>query len=120
MVYTPMVYNRGMTEEQRDARRRRSLLQVEGTGWDVGNAVLYLPATRRAGLPASCCRSTPAPPPAADAFPFRHRTSCLLRPRVGEFNGYGRFRTSSAFLRDASGLGCSVPGALGAKGAKID
>jgi NAD(P)-dependent dehydrogenase (short-subunit alcohol dehydrogenase family) len=42
MVYTPMVYTRGMTEEQRDARRRRSLLQVEGTGWDVGNAVVYL------------------------------------------------------------------------------
>jgi NAD(P)-dependent dehydrogenase (short-subunit alcohol dehydrogenase family) len=42
MVYTPMVYTRGMTEEQRDARRRRSLLQTEGTGWDVGQAVVYL------------------------------------------------------------------------------
>jgi NAD(P)-dependent dehydrogenase (short-subunit alcohol dehydrogenase family) len=42
MVYTPMVYTRGMTEEQRDARRRRSLLQTEGTGWDVGYAVVYL------------------------------------------------------------------------------
>jgi NAD(P)-dependent dehydrogenase (short-subunit alcohol dehydrogenase family) len=42
MVYTPMVYTRGMTEEQRDARRRRSLLHVEGTGWDVGHAVVYL------------------------------------------------------------------------------
>jgi NAD(P)-dependent dehydrogenase (short-subunit alcohol dehydrogenase family) len=42
MVYTPMVYSRGMTPEQREARRRRSLLQVEGTGWDVGNGVLYL------------------------------------------------------------------------------
>jgi NAD(P)-dependent dehydrogenase (short-subunit alcohol dehydrogenase family) len=42
MVYTPMVYTRGMTEEQRDARRRRSLLQTEGTGWDVGHAVVYL------------------------------------------------------------------------------
>jgi NAD(P)-dependent dehydrogenase (short-subunit alcohol dehydrogenase family) len=42
MVYTPMVYTRGMTPEQRDARRRRSLLQVEGEGWDVGNAVVYL------------------------------------------------------------------------------
>jgi NAD(P)-dependent dehydrogenase (short-subunit alcohol dehydrogenase family) len=41
-VYTPMVYTRGMTEEQRDARRRRSLLQTEGTGWDVGHAVVYL------------------------------------------------------------------------------
>lgn len=42
MVYTPMVYTRGMTPEQREARRRRSLLQVEGTGWDVGHAVVYL------------------------------------------------------------------------------
>jgi NAD(P)-dependent dehydrogenase (short-subunit alcohol dehydrogenase family) len=42
MVYTPMVYTRGMTAEQRDARRRRSLLQTEGTGWDVGHAVVYL------------------------------------------------------------------------------
>ena len=42
MVYTPMVYTRGMTPEQRESRRRRSLLQVEGTGWDVGHAVVYL------------------------------------------------------------------------------
>mgnify|MGYP001370094416 CR=1 FL=1 len=42
MVYTPMVYSRGMTPEQREARRKRSLLQVEGSGWDVGHAVLYL------------------------------------------------------------------------------
>ena len=42
MVYTPMVYARGMTAEQREARRRRSLLQVEGTGWDVGHGVVYL------------------------------------------------------------------------------
>jgi NAD(P)-dependent dehydrogenase (short-subunit alcohol dehydrogenase family) len=42
MVYTPMVYTRGMTPAQREARRRRSLLQVEGYGWDVGHAVVYL------------------------------------------------------------------------------
>ncbi|HKF78541.1 MAG TPA: SDR family oxidoreductase [Candidatus Dormibacteraeota bacterium] len=42
MVYTPMVYARGMSEETRNRRRRRSLLQTEGTGWDVANAVLYL------------------------------------------------------------------------------
>ncbi len=42
MVYTPMVYAGGMTPEVRDARRRRSLLQTEGTGWDIGNAVVYL------------------------------------------------------------------------------
>jgi len=42
MVYTPMVHSRDMTPEMRESRRRRSLLQTEGTGWDVGNAVLYL------------------------------------------------------------------------------
>jgi NAD(P)-dependent dehydrogenase (short-subunit alcohol dehydrogenase family) len=42
MVYTPMVYSRGMSAELRETRRRRSLLQTEGTGWDVGNGVLYL------------------------------------------------------------------------------
>ena len=42
MVYTPMVYSRGMSPELREQRRRRSLLKTEGTGWDVGNAVLYL------------------------------------------------------------------------------
>jgi NAD(P)-dependent dehydrogenase (short-subunit alcohol dehydrogenase family) len=43
MVYTPMVYARGngMSEELREARRKRSLLQVEGTGWDIGNGVVY-------------------------------------------------------------------------------
>jgi hypothetical protein len=29
-----MVYSRGMPPEMREARRRRSLLQTEGTGWD--------------------------------------------------------------------------------------
>ena len=42
MVYTPMVASRGMPDELRESRRRRSLLQTEGTGWDVGNAVLFL------------------------------------------------------------------------------
>ena len=42
LVYTPMVATRGMTDEMREDRRRRGLLQTEGTGWDVGAAVLYL------------------------------------------------------------------------------
>jgi NAD(P)-dependent dehydrogenase (short-subunit alcohol dehydrogenase family) len=42
MVYTPMVYARGMSAEMREARRRRSLLQTEGTAWDVATAILYL------------------------------------------------------------------------------
>jgi NAD(P)-dependent dehydrogenase (short-subunit alcohol dehydrogenase family) len=42
MLHTPMVYAGGMTEEMREARRIRSLLRSEGTGWDCGAAVLYL------------------------------------------------------------------------------
>jgi NAD(P)-dependent dehydrogenase (short-subunit alcohol dehydrogenase family) len=42
MVYTPMVTEKGMTPETREARRRRSLLQTEGTAWDVAEAALYL------------------------------------------------------------------------------
>ncbi|MDE2007704.1 MAG: SDR family oxidoreductase [Rhodospirillales bacterium] len=42
MVYTPMVYADGMSEAVREGRKNRSLLKVEGSGWDVGNGVLYL------------------------------------------------------------------------------
>lgn len=41
-VHTPMVYGSGMSERGREARRMASVLGVEGTGWDIGNAVLYL------------------------------------------------------------------------------
>ncbi|KAJ9639605.1 hypothetical protein H2204_003675 [Knufia peltigerae] len=42
MVYTPMVRVRGMTDEMRQARINQNLLKSEGTGWDVGYAVLFL------------------------------------------------------------------------------
>jgi enoyl-[acyl-carrier-protein] reductase (NADH) len=42
MVHTPMMYAGGMSAEMREARRRRSVLETEGTGWDTGAAVLYL------------------------------------------------------------------------------
>ena len=41
-VHTPMVYADGMSEEAREQRRKFSLLGVEGTGWDIGHAVLFL------------------------------------------------------------------------------
>ena len=41
-VYTPMVYQRGMSDEARARRRRASVLGLEGTGWDVGHAVRFL------------------------------------------------------------------------------
>jgi len=41
-VYTPMVYADGMTAELRERRRRASPLGIEGTGWDIGHAALFL------------------------------------------------------------------------------
>ena len=41
-VYTPMVYAGGMSDEARDLRRRASLLEIEGEGWDIGHAVVFL------------------------------------------------------------------------------
>jgi NAD(P)-dependent dehydrogenase (short-subunit alcohol dehydrogenase family) len=41
-MYTPMVYSQGMTEEARERRRRASPLGIEGTGWDIGYAALFL------------------------------------------------------------------------------
>ncbi|KAJ6529104.1 hypothetical protein DFH09DRAFT_1185194, partial [Mycena vulgaris] len=47
MVYTPMVRGRGMTDEMRQRRIEQNLLRQEGTGWDVGYAILFL-ASREA------------------------------------------------------------------------
>ncbi len=41
-VYTPMVYARGISEEVREQRRLSSPLGIEGSGWDVAHAALYL------------------------------------------------------------------------------
>ncbi|MDD9907752.1 MAG: SDR family NAD(P)-dependent oxidoreductase [Rhodospirillaceae bacterium] len=42
-VYTPMVNRNGdMSDAAREQRRKSSLLEVEGTGWDIGNAVVFL------------------------------------------------------------------------------
>jgi NAD(P)-dependent dehydrogenase (short-subunit alcohol dehydrogenase family) len=41
-MYTPMMYADGMSPELREQRRRASPLGLEGTGWDVGYAALYL------------------------------------------------------------------------------
>ncbi len=45
-IYTPMVYNGGMTEAARAQRANASLLQIEGSPWDVGNAVVFLASHR--------------------------------------------------------------------------
>ena len=41
-VYTPMVYNNGMTEAVRAIRSKASILGIEGTAWDIGQAVRFL------------------------------------------------------------------------------
>jgi len=45
-VYTPMVQAEGLSEEARVARAALLPLRTEGTGWDVGEAVLYLAGPR--------------------------------------------------------------------------
>jgi len=45
-VYTPMVYSRGMSDKAREQRRVASPLAVEGSGWDIGNAVVFLCSAR--------------------------------------------------------------------------
>lgn len=45
-VYTPMVAGAGMSDELRERRRNASPLKMEGSGWDVGNAVVFLASAR--------------------------------------------------------------------------
>jgi len=42
MLYTTMMYAKGMSEEARKARKARSLLGTEGTAWDCAAAVVFL------------------------------------------------------------------------------
>lgn len=42
MVYTPMMYGAGMSEEARESRKNRSLLKTEGTAWDVAAGIRFL------------------------------------------------------------------------------
>lgn len=48
MVFTPMVYVDGMSDEVREARRNRSLLKTEGNGWDTVQLGSWL-VTRHGG-----------------------------------------------------------------------
>jgi NAD(P)-dependent dehydrogenase (short-subunit alcohol dehydrogenase family) len=41
-VYTPMVAGAGMSDEDRARRQAAAPLGIEGTGWDIGNTVLFL------------------------------------------------------------------------------
>lgn len=41
-IFTPMVAAAGMAEDLRERRRKASLLQIEGTAWDVADTALFL------------------------------------------------------------------------------
>jgi enoyl-[acyl-carrier-protein] reductase (NADH) len=41
-MYTPMVYARGMSDAARSQRAKASVLKLEGTGWDIGQATKFL------------------------------------------------------------------------------
>lgn len=45
-VYTPMVVGDGMPAERRELRKQASPLGIEGTGWDIGEAVTFLSSDR--------------------------------------------------------------------------
>jgi NAD(P)-dependent dehydrogenase (short-subunit alcohol dehydrogenase family) len=45
-VYTPMVSTQGIDENAREQRRLAAPLATEGTGWDTGDAVLFLASPR--------------------------------------------------------------------------
>ncbi len=41
-IHTPRLFAKGMADEAREQRRKSSLLEIEGEGWDIGNTVVYL------------------------------------------------------------------------------
>ena len=45
-VITPMIRGPDMSDEARERLRNLSVLKVEGSGWDVGNAVCFLASAR--------------------------------------------------------------------------
>ncbi len=45
-VHTPLITTHGLSEADRERRRLAAPLRTEGTGWDVGEAVLFLASPR--------------------------------------------------------------------------
>jgi Dehydrogenases with different specificities (related to short-chain alcohol dehydrogenases) len=46
LAWTPMVSSTGLDNDARRTRIERSLLTVEGTGWDVGESIVFLASER--------------------------------------------------------------------------
>ncbi len=42
LAYTPMVTDRGLTDEARERRAKASMMQTEGTAWDIAAPVAFL------------------------------------------------------------------------------
>lgn len=53
-VYTPMVYGHGMSDEARTRRAAAAILPREGSGWDVGNTVLFLASELSGWMTGQC------------------------------------------------------------------
>ena len=82
MVYTPMVYAAGMSEDIRAARKNRSLLKVEGTGWDVANGVLYLVSEEArwvTGVILPIDAGASAAPSASPTYPGQNSADNVMR-----------------------------------------
>ena len=45
-VFTPKVDRPGMTAQLRERRRQAAPLKIEGNGWDIGNAIVFLASAR--------------------------------------------------------------------------
>jgi NAD(P)-dependent dehydrogenase (short-subunit alcohol dehydrogenase family) len=82
MVYTPMVYAAGMSEDIRAARKNRSLLKVEGNGWDVANGVLYLVSEEArwvTGVILPIDAGASAAPSASPTYPGQNSADNVMR-----------------------------------------
>lgn len=82
MVYTPMVYAAGMSDEIRESRKNRSLLKVEGTGWDVANGVLYLVSEEArwvTGIILPIDAGASAAPSASPTYPGQNSADNIMR-----------------------------------------
>lgn len=86
MVYTPMVAVRGMTPELRAARRARSLLQTEGTAWDVAAAAVFL-ASDAARWITGVVLPVDAGATAGNAYPLSPRSDGAPLPGFGGTSG---------------------------------